>query len=133
VAKVGRKVQHDRLVAVGIYLDEALRLANMTRAKLARRAGMEGSVITRVCNGERTVGRNTILLWCTIVACPEWLETLLLNAAGYASCEQQALALRRAQGGLSEVSELERIPAIETSLILNSQSSRISPEESILG
>ena len=93
----GRKVQHERLTALGIILDEALRLANMNRAELARRSGMEPSIVTRVCRGERTVGRNTLLLWCSIVACPEWLETLLLNAAGYASREQEAGALREAQ------------------------------------
>ena len=97
MAKVGRKVQHERLTAVGIYLDEALRLANMTRAELARRAGMEPSIVTRVCRGERTVGRNTLLLWCSIVTCPAWLETLILNAAGYASREQEAHALQEAQ------------------------------------
>ncbi len=102
MAKVGRKVQHERLTAVGIYLDEALRLANMTRAELARRAGMEASIITRVCNGERTVGRNTLLLWCSIAACPEWLETLFLNAAGYASREQEAHALQGTQALSSE-------------------------------
>ena len=93
----GRKVQHERLTALGIILDEALRLANMNRAELARRSGMEPSIVTRVCRGERTVGRNTLLLWCSIVACPEWLETLLLNAAGYASREQEARALQEAQ------------------------------------
>src|SRR5579859_1932857 len=102
VAKVGRKVQYERLTPVGIYLDEALRLANMTRAELARRAGMEASIITRVCNGERTVGRNTLLEWCSFVACPEWLETLFLNAAGYASREQETHALQQAQAILSE-------------------------------
>ncbi len=93
----GRKVQHERLTAIGIYLDEALRLAHITRAELARRAGMEPSIITRVCRGERTVGRNTLLLWCSIVACPEWLETLILNVAGYASREQEARALQKGQ------------------------------------
>ncbi len=97
MTKVGRRVQQERLTPVGIYLDEALRLANMTRAELARRAGMEGSIITRVCNGERTVGRNTLLQWCSIVACPQWLETLFLNAAGYASREQEAHAFQEAQ------------------------------------
>ncbi|GAC1448920.1 MAG: hypothetical protein PVS3B3_37900 [Ktedonobacteraceae bacterium] len=103
MAKVGRKVQHERLTPVGIYLDEALRLANMTRAELARRAGMEASIITRVCNGERTVGRNTLLEWCFFVACPEWLETLVLNAAGYASREQVARAIQRAQAIVAAV------------------------------
>ena len=103
MAKVGRKVQYERLTPVGIYLDEALRLANMTRAELARRAGMEASIITRVCNGERTVGRNTLLEWCSFVACPEWLETLVLNAAGYASREQVARAIKRAQAIVAEV------------------------------
>jgi len=98
----GRKVQHERLTAIGIYLDEALRLAHITRAELARRAGMEPSIITRVCRGERTVGRNTLLLWCSIVACPEWLETLILNVAGYASREQEAHALQEAQAILTE-------------------------------
>ena len=97
MAKVGRKVQYERLTPVGIYLDEALRLANMTRAELARRAGMEASIVTRVCNGERTVGRNTLLEWCSFVACPQWLETLFLNSAGYASREQEARAIQRAQ------------------------------------
>jgi transcriptional regulator with XRE-family HTH domain len=103
VAKVGRKVQYERLTPVGIYIDEALRLANMTRAELARRAGMEASIITRVCNGERTVGRNTLLEWCSFVACTEWLETLVLNAAGYASREQEARAIQRAQAIVVEV------------------------------
>lgn len=93
----GRKVQHERLSALGILLDEALHLANMNRAELARRAEMEPSIITRVCRGERTVGRDTLLLWCSIVTCPAWLETLILNAAGYASCEQEAYALQKVQ------------------------------------
>ena len=111
MAKVGRKVQHERLTPVGIYLDEALRLANMTRAELARRAGMEASIITRVCNGERTVGRNTLLQWCAILVCPEWLETLLLNAAGYAGRQQEAHALQEAQVILSEA--LAKLPLEE--------------------
>ncbi len=93
----GRKVQHERLSAIGVCLDEALRLATMNRAELARRAEMEPSIVTRVCRGERTVGRTTLLLWCSIVVCPEWLEALILNVAGYASREQEAYALREAQ------------------------------------
>jgi transcriptional regulator with XRE-family HTH domain len=103
VTKVGRKVQYERLTPVGIYLDEALRLAHMTRAELARQAGMEASIITRVCHGERTVGRNTLLQWCSIVRCPQRLETLLLNAAGYAGRDQEAYALQQAQALSSEM------------------------------
>ncbi|MDQ6643258.1 MAG: helix-turn-helix transcriptional regulator [Chloroflexota bacterium] len=114
MAKVGRKVQYERLTPVGIYLDEALRLANMNRAELARRAGMEASIITRVCNGERTVGRNTLLEWCSFVICPEWLETLFLNAAGYASREQEARAIQGAQAIVAEV--LDK-PFLEDSIV----------------
>ena len=106
MTRAGRRVQHERLTAVGIHLDEALRLVNMTRAELARQAGMEASIVTRVCNGERTVGRNTFLLWCSIIACPDWLATLVLNAAGYASREQEMYAIQRAQGTVSEAAVL---------------------------
>ncbi|GAC1426610.1 MAG: hypothetical protein PVS3B3_05410 [Ktedonobacteraceae bacterium] len=106
MTRAGRRVQHERLTGGGIHLDEALRLANMTRAELARQAGMEASIVTRVCNGERTVGRNTFLLWCSIIACPDWLETLVLNAAGYASREQEMHAIQRAQEIASEATAL---------------------------
>ncbi len=39
--------------------------------------------------GERGVDRPTLLKWCAILNCPEWLEERVLNAAGYASERQQ--------------------------------------------
>lgn len=88
VVRRGRKVQREKLAVIGKYLDDALWIAHMTRAELARRAGVEGSTVTRVCNAQRTVSRETLLKWCDIMQCPSWLETCILNAAGYASRAQ---------------------------------------------
>jgi len=75
---------------LGKYLDDALTLANMSQSELARRAGLgSSSYLSRVMKGERDVERSTLLQWCNILQCPEWLEERLLNAAGYASERQR--------------------------------------------
>lgn len=88
MVRPGRKVQREKLAVIGKYIDDALRIADMSRAELARRAHVEGSTVTRVCKEQRTVSRETLLKWCDIMECPAWLETCILNAAGYASRPQ---------------------------------------------
>ncbi len=83
-------VNRERLSVLGKYLDDALTLANMSQSELARRAGLgSSSYLSRVMKGERDVERSTLLQWCNILQCPEWLEERLLNAAGYASERQR--------------------------------------------
>jgi transcriptional regulator with XRE-family HTH domain len=88
-------VNRERFVVLGKYLDDALTLANMTQSELARRAGLRSSsYLSRVMKGEREVERPTLLSWCAILNCPDWLEERILNAAGYAS-EQQRKAVEK--------------------------------------
>jgi transcriptional regulator with XRE-family HTH domain len=62
----------------------------MSQSELARRAGLRSSsYLSRVMKGERAVDRPTLLQWCKILDCPDWLEERILNAAGYASERQQ--------------------------------------------
>ena len=75
---------------LGKYLDDALLLAHMSKAELARRANMRPAIVTLVSQGKRTVGRDTLLLWCDILSCPDWLEERILNVAGFASRKQVA-------------------------------------------
>lgn len=78
---------------LGKYLDDALTLANMSQSELARRAGLRSSsYVSRVMKGERDVDRSTLLKWCAILNCPDWIEERILNAAGYAS-ERQRMAV----------------------------------------
>jgi transcriptional regulator with XRE-family HTH domain len=89
------EVNRERLVVLGKYLDDALTLANMTQSELARRAGLNSSsYLSRAMKGERDVDRATLLSWCAILNCPDWLEERILNAAGFAS-EQQRKAVER--------------------------------------
>lgn len=84
------EVNRERLSVLGKYLDDALTLANMSQSELARRAGYRSSsFLSRVMKGERDVDRATLLEWCTILNCPAWLAEHILNAAGYASEQQQ--------------------------------------------
>ena len=92
MAKTGPKVDRRTLIVLGKYLDDALTRAHMSRAELARRAGIKPPHITRIFKGKGTVSRETLLKWCTILACPDWLEERILNAAGYASREQMQQA-----------------------------------------
>lgn len=83
-------VNRGKLSVLGKYLDDALVLANMSQSELARRAGLRSSsYLSRVMKGERHVDRSTLLSWCAILGCPSWLEERMLNAAGYASEQQQ--------------------------------------------
>ncbi len=83
-------VNRERLSVLGKYLDDALVLANMSQSELARRAGLRSSsYLSRVMKGERDVERSTLLSWCAILNCPDWLEEHILNAAGYASERQR--------------------------------------------
>lgn len=91
--KPGPLVGRERLSVLGKYLDDALTLANMSQSELARRAGLRSSsYLSRVMKGERDVDRSTLLKWCGILSCPEWLEERILNVAGYAS-ERQRMAV----------------------------------------
>lgn len=75
---------------LGKYLDDALVLANMSQSELARRAGLRSSsFLSRVMKGEREAERTTLLQWCAILDCPDWLSERILNAAGYASERQR--------------------------------------------
>ncbi len=83
-------VNRERLSVLGKYLDDALTLANMSQSELARRAGLRSSsYLSRVMKGERDVDRPTLLQWCKILNCPDWLEERILNAAGHASERQK--------------------------------------------
>jgi transcriptional regulator with XRE-family HTH domain len=89
VNRPGPSIERRTLIVFGKYLDDALTLANMSQAELARRAGLRSSsVISHVMRGERTVGRETQLKWCRVLQCPEWLEECMLIAAGYATERQ---------------------------------------------
>lgn len=88
--KPGPLVKRERLAVIGKYLNDALLLVNMSQSELARRAGLRSSsYLSRVMKGERNVDRETLLQWCTILNCPEWLSERILNAAGHASERQQ--------------------------------------------
>jgi hypothetical protein len=39
--------------------------------------------------GRWEVGSATLLTWCRIMNCPEWLEERIFNAAGFASERQK--------------------------------------------
>jgi transcriptional regulator with XRE-family HTH domain len=83
-------VNRGKLSVLGKYLDDALTLGGMSQSELARRAGLRSSsYLSRVMKGERDVDRATLLQWCKILDCPDWLEERILNAAGFASERQQ--------------------------------------------
>jgi transcriptional regulator with XRE-family HTH domain len=90
-------VKREKFNVLGKYLDDALTLANMSQSELARRAGhRSSSYLSKVMKGERGADRATLLKWCQILECPEWLEERILNAAGYAS-ERQRKAVEDAE------------------------------------
>ena len=83
-------VSRERFSVLGKYLDDALALANMSQSELARRAGLRSSsYLSKVMKGQRSVDRDSLLNWCQILECPEWLEERIMNAAGYASERQR--------------------------------------------
>lgn len=91
--KPGPLVNRERFSVLGKYLDDALLFANMSQSDLARAAGLRSSsYVSRVMKGERSVDRPTLLRWCAILTCPDWLEEKILNAAGYASEQQRKAA-----------------------------------------
>lgn len=76
---------------LGKYLEDALSLADLSQAELARRAGHKSSsIVSFVMNGKRTVGRETLVLWCRILRTPSELEERILNSAGFATDAQIA-------------------------------------------
>ncbi len=83
----GPAVSRERLSVLGKYLDDALRLANMSQSELARRAGLRSSsYISRIMKDEHPkIDRDVLLKWCRIMKCPDWLEAQILHAALYAS------------------------------------------------
>lgn len=88
----GPVVDREKLTVLGKYIHDALLLANLSQSELARKAGLRSSsYLSRVMKGERNVDRDTLLRWCEILSCPEWLQERILNAAGFAS-ERQRLA-----------------------------------------
>lgn len=88
----GPLVDREKLIVLGKYINDALLLANMSQSELARKAGLSSSsYLSRVMKGERNVDRATLLSWCEILSCPDWLQERILNAAGFAS-ERQRLA-----------------------------------------
>lgn len=65
----------------------------MSQSELARRAGLRSSsYLSKVMKGQRSVDRAALLHWCQLLACPDWLEERILNAAGYASERQRQAA-----------------------------------------
>ena len=89
----GPLVNREKLSVLGKYINDALLLANMSQSELARKAGLRSSsYLSRVMKGERSVDRSTLLQWCEILNCPDWLQERILNAAGFAS-ERQRLAV----------------------------------------
>ena len=83
-------VNRERFSLAGKYLDDALTLAGLSQSELAKRAGLRSSsYFSRVMKGEREVDRSTLLSWCALLKCPDWLSERILNAAGYASERQQ--------------------------------------------
>lgn len=88
--KPGPLVNRGKLSVLGKYLDDALTLAGMSQSELARQAGLQSSsFLSRVMKGEREVDRETLMSWCRIMTCPDWLEERILNAAGFASDRQK--------------------------------------------
>ena len=82
-------VNRERFSLAGKYLDDALALAGVSQSELAKRAGLRSSsYLSRVMKGEREVDRSTLLSWCALLNCPDWLSERILNAAGYASERQ---------------------------------------------
>jgi len=69
-----------------------MKLANVSEAELARQAGISTSVISRLLKGEKGVKDETLLRLCALMQTPEWLEELIMNAAGYASRAQRKAA-----------------------------------------
>ena len=91
--KPGPVANRGKLSVLGKYIDDALTLAGMSQSELGRQAGLNSSsFVSRVMKGEREVDRLTLLSWCRILNCPEWLEERILNAAGYASERQKKAA-----------------------------------------
>lgn len=89
----GPLVDREKLIVLGKYLDDALTLAGMSQSELARRAELNSSsYLSRVMKGKRNVDRATLLHWCDILSCPDWLQERILNAAGYASEQQRKAA-----------------------------------------
>jgi transcriptional regulator with XRE-family HTH domain len=90
VSKPGPVVNRGKLSVLGKYIDDALTLAGMSQSELARQAGLQSSsYLSRVMKGEREVDRGTLMSWCRIMNCPDWLEERILNAAGFASERQK--------------------------------------------
>lgn len=95
-SRPGPQADREKLVVLGKYLDDALLLANMSQSDLARAAGLRSSsYVSRVMKG-KSVDREVLLQWITILKCPTWLEEKIMNAAGYAS-EQQRQATEAAE------------------------------------
>lgn len=86
----GPKRDRGTLKVLGKYLDDALQLARMSQAELARQAHLQPPFVSQVMRGNRSVGRKMLITWCDILQCPEWLEECILNAAGYASRKQMS-------------------------------------------
>ena len=108
----GPLTKREYLNVLGKYLDDAIALANMSQAELARKAGLKSSsYLSRVMKGKRSVDRATLIKWCSILQCPDWLEEQILNAAGYASEQQkQAVAAPEVVEGTHQrvLDELEK-------------------------
>lgn len=89
----GPKVDRGKLTVLGKYVDDALTFAGMSQSELARRAGLsDSSYLSRALKSEVPIPRETLLEWCAILQCPEWLAERILNAAGYATTKQQQAA-----------------------------------------
>jgi transcriptional regulator with XRE-family HTH domain len=88
----GPSIDRSKLSTLGKYFHSAMKLANMSEAELARQAGISTSVISRLLKGEKSVKDETLLRLCDLMRTPQWLEELIMNAAGYASRAQKQAA-----------------------------------------
>lgn len=85
----GPAINRSKLSVLGNYLLMAMQLASVSISELARRSGLAPSTIAKLMKGQGTVKDETLLRLCDLMQTPPWLEELIMNAAGYASREQQ--------------------------------------------
>lgn len=94
IGRNGPKTKRDTFSALGKYISDALLLADMSQAELARRANAHPALVTRIMQG-KYIGRDSLLRWCNVLHSPDWLTECILNAAGYASLAQEHLAIAK--------------------------------------
>lgn len=88
----GPTIDRSKLNKSGKYLHSAMKLADVSEAELARRAGISTSVISRFLTGAKGIKEDTLLRLCSVMGTPDWLEELIMNSTGYASRAQKNVA-----------------------------------------